>query len=278
MAVILNVLRDTLSDVLKIIPFLFITYFFMEWMEEETGNKMEHFLEKHRKTAPLAGALFGLVPECGFSSAASSLYATGVISAGTLIAVYISTSDEMLPVLLSSGARPSQIGSILVVKLIAALTAGYLAEIFSKHEKTHIRTFCREENVDHSHGVFVSALLHTLKITAWLFAITFIINAIMDLGGSDFMKNVVTSHPALVVLTSTLFGMIPSCASSVTLSQLYLAGIIGFPAVCAGLCANAGIGMMILFRVNHNIKDNLRIVSWVWIASAITGFILELLF
>ena len=279
MDIAIDILLDTLMDVARLIPFLFATYLFLEWMEHQTGNKMEHFLEHHRKAAPLAGALFGIVPECGFSTAASSLYTTGVISAGTLIAVYLSTSDEMLPILISARAGFDVIGPILAVKVVTALIAGYIADFFFRHTVTDIDSFCEREHCDCEHeSIWKAALEHTLKITIWLFVITLLMNTLMTLIGTDTLRAFVTSHPTSAVLSSTLIGMIPSCASSVLLSTLYLEQVISFPAVCAGLLANAGVGMMVLFRVNPNMKNNLKIVSYTWAASFLAGIILELFF
>ena len=266
MAEFLTILLDALTDVAKLIPFLFVTYLLMEWMEHETGQKLEHFLERHRRIAPFAGALFGLIPECGFSSASSSLYTSHVISAGTLIAVYLSTSDEMLPILISNQAPVSEILKILSVKFLAALAAGYLADAFSRHDRTDIESFCEREECDCEDGILKSALIHTAKITVWLFVITFLIDAVMDSFGMEEME-------ALILL-----GMIPSCASSILLTTLYLDGVISFASVCAGLLANAGVGMMVLFRVNPDRRNNLRIVGYVWLVSFLAGLLLELLF
>lgn len=276
MADFLSILEDAALDVARLLPFLFATYLAMEWMEHETGNRMERFLERHRRIAPLAGALFGLVPECGFSSASSSLYTSHVISAGTLAAVYLSTSDEMLPILISRKTPVSTILQILAVKFAVALIAGYLADHFSRHDRTDIEAFCQREDCDCEDGIFRSALTHTLKIAVWLFAITLVIDAVMDSFGMAAMKTLITEHPSVSVLTCTLLGMIPSCASSILLSTLYLDGVINFASVCAGLLANAGVGMMVLFRVNPNKKDNLRIVSYTWIVSFASGLLLQL--
>lgn len=275
---IIDVLIDAFSDVIRLVPFLFIVYLLMEWMEHETGQKMTRFLEAHRKGAPIAGALFGLVPECGFSSAASSLYTSGVISAGTLIAVYLSTSDEMLPIMLSHQAPSKTILAILAVKVIAAIIGGLAVDAFARHEKPHINTFCKQEHCDCDHGIFVSALKHTVTITLWLYVITFAIDLMMDSFGMTMMENLIAGHPTISLVTCTLLGMIPSCASSILLSELYLGNVIGFASVCAGLCANAGVGMMVLFRVNHHLKDNLKIVGITWVLSFVTGLVLELLF
>lgn len=274
----MDVLIDTLQDTARIIPFLFITYLFLEWLEHQTGSKMEHYLENHSKLGVLLGSIFGIVPECGFSSAASSLYTTGVISAGALIAVYLSTSDEMLPILISANAGWDKIYPILIVKVVVALLAGYLADLlFFKKEPVDIEAFCEQEHCHCEDSILKSAIHHTLTITAWIFGITLLLNYVIEWIGMDQLSLFITNHPTQSVLTCTLIGMIPSCASSVLLSTLYLDNVISFAAVCAGLLANAGVGMMVLFRVNPSMKDNFKIIGYTWLISFLTGLILQLI-
>lgn len=272
----IDLLTDAFLDTVKIVPFLFITYTVLEWMEHETGKKFEHFLENHRKIAPLAGSVFGLIPECGFCSAASSLYTTGVVSAGTLAAVYLASSDEMLPVMISSQAGMDKIGPILIVKLIVAVLAGYLADYYSKHTAIDVEEFCEREHCDCSHGILISALKHTLTITIWLFVIGLLLNTAIECIGMDTLRIFLLKYPKASIFLCTLTGLIPNCASSVLLTQLYLENLLSFPAVCAGLLVNSGIGMLVLFRVNPNTKDNLKIVGYVTAVSLITGCILNL--
>lgn len=276
MELILDVLLDTIEDVIKIIPFLFVIYLLLEWMEQETGHKMEHFLEKHRRLNPFAGTLFGLFPSCGFASAASSLYATGVISAGTLIAVYLASSDEMISIMISSHAPISKVLPILLVKLIVGLVCGYLFDSISKHRKINVAAFCEEEHDDHSHGILHSTLLHTIEVTIWLFVITFAFNFFVAFIGEDTLRTFIMSYPNKSVFVCSIVGLIPSCASSILLTTMYLEGVVTFPAVCAGLLVNAGTGIMVLFRVNHNNKDNFLIIFVTWLCSVISGLLLDL--
>lgn len=272
-----DILIDTVIDVLKIIPYLFVIYLLLEWMEQETGHKMERFLEKHRRMNPLAGTLFGLLPSCGFASAASSLYATGVISAGTLIAVYLASSDEMLSIMISMKAPFSKIWPILLVKLIVGLIAGYTLDTFSRHRMIDVDAFCRQEHDDHAHGILHSACKHTLEVTIWLLIITFLFNGFVEWIGEDTLYTFVTNHPNQSVVVSTIVGMIPSCASSILLTTMYMDGVISFASICAGLLVNAGTGMMVLWRVNKNYRDNLKILLMTWIFGLVSGFIIDLL-
>ena len=277
MGTVIDILLDTVLDIIKLVPFLFIAYFLLEWMEEEAGHKFEHILESHRRIAPLTGSLLGIVPSCGFSSASSSLYATGVISGGTLAAVYLSTSDEMIPIMMSHNAPWSQVLPILGVKVVVAVIAGYAADFFSRRAHIDVNAFCEREHDDHSHGILYSACMHTLQIAAWLFVITLIFNGLVELIGEETLRAFVAMYPNKSVLVCTLIGMIPSCASSIILTTMYLEGVIPFASVCAGLLANAGAGIMVLFRVNPKLKDNLKIVFYVWIVSAAAGLILSVI-
>jgi hypothetical protein len=275
--VLIDILLDSLSDVVKIIPFLFIIYLLLEFMEHEAGHKMEHFLEKHRRLNPIMGTIMGLIPSCGFAGAASSLFATGVISAGTLVAVYLSSSDEMLSIMLSMQAPFSKIWPILFVKLIVAGIAGVIIDQFSKKRSIDVEEFCEREHDDHSHGIFYSAAMHTMQVAVWLLLITLVFNLIVAWIGEDSLRLFVASYPNQSVFVSTLIGMIPSCASSILLTKMYLEGVIGFAAVCAGLLVNAGTGMMVLWRVNPDLKENFQIMFLTWLCGLIGGLLIELI-
>ena len=273
--VLMDVLLDSFTDVLKIIPFLFVIYLLLEFMEHQAGHSMEHFLEKHRRLNPIMGTLMGIIPSCGFAGAASSLFATGVISAGTLIAVYLSSSDEMLSIMISMRTPFSQIWPILLVKFIIAGIDGMIIDVFSPKRNIDVEEFCEREHDDHSHGIFYSALMHTLQVAVWLLVITFVFNLFVAFIGEDNLRMFVAAYPNQSVLVSTLVGMIPSCASSIVLTKMYLEGVIGFAAVCAGLLVNAGTGMMVLWRVNPSLKENFKILFITWICGLIGGLLIE---
>ncbi len=273
--VLMDVLLDSFTDVLKIIPFLFVIYLLLEFMEHQAGHSMEHFLEKHRRLNPIMGTLMGIIPSCGFAGAASSLFATGVISAGTLIAVYLSSSDEMLSIMISMRTPFSQIWPILLVKFIIAGIAGMIIDVFSPKRNIDVEEFCEREHDDHSHGIFYSALMHTLQVAVWLLVITFVFNLFVAFIGEDNLRMFVAAYPNQSDLVSTLVGMIPSCASSIVLTKMYLEGVIGFAAVCAGLLVNAGTGMMVLWRVNPSLKENFKILFITWICGLIGGLLIE---
>ena len=272
----IDVLIDTLLDLTKIVPFLFFIYLFLEWMENQAGHKMERFLEKHRRINPLAGTLFGLLPSCGFATAASSLYATGVISAGTLVAIFLSSSDEMLSIMLGMQADLSLIAPILGVKLVVGLIAGYGFDLLSKHRTIDVDDFCQREHDDHSHGILYSACMHTLQVSIWLFVTIFVFNGIVELIGEEIIRDFILAHPSQSVLFCGLTGLIPRCASSIILTTMYIDSVIPFSAVCAGLLVNAGTGMIMLYRVNPDFKDNTKILLATLACGLIAGFTLQI--
>ena len=273
---LIELLLDTLLDLSRIVPFLFVIYLFLEWMENQTEHRMERFLEKHRRINPLAGTLFGLLPSCGFATAASSLYATGVISAGTLVAVFLASSDEMLSIMLGMQADFSVIAPILGVKLVVGLIAGYGFDLLSKHRTINVDEFCQREHDDHSHGILYSACLHTLQVSLWLMVTIFVINGIVGMIGEDIIRSFILDHSSQSVLFCGLTGLIPSCASSIILTTMYVDGVIPFSAVCAGLLVNAGTGMIMLYRVNPDFKDNTKILIATLVCGLVAGFILQI--
>lgn len=273
---LIELLLDTLLDLSRIVPFLFVIYLFLEWMENQTEHRMERFLEKHRRINPLAGTLFGLLPSCGFATAASSLYATGVISAGTLVAVFLASSDEMLSIMLGMQTDFSVIAPILGVKLIVGLIAGYGFDLLSKHRTINVDEFCQREHDDHSHGILYSACLHTLQVSLWLMVTIFVINGIVGMIGEDIIRSFILDHSSQSVLFCGLTGLIPSCASSIILTTMYVDGVIPFSAVCAGLLVNAGTGMIMLYRVNPDFKDNTKILLATLVCGLVAGFVLQI--
>ena len=266
----LDVLLDTLLDALKLIPFLFLAYLFMEFLEHKSGNAAENWLRRSGKIGPLVGAGLGILPQCGFSAAASGLYTGRIITTGTLIAVYLSTSDEMLPILVSK--LPSGEATVgLILKLLAAkfaigLVAGFAVDLVSKlfHRKEdapRIEDFCEREHCNCGDHFVVSALKHTGKITLFLLVFLFMFNTGIYFIGEENIKAFASSRPILGCLIATLLGLIPNCAPSVLLTELYLGGALRVGALLSGLLVNAGVGVALLFRNNRPVKDSFRVLA-----------------
>ncbi len=278
-----HTLSHTIEDSVKLLPFLFLTYLFMELLEHTTGGKVQNKIKNAGKVGPLWGGLLGIMPQCGFSAAASSLYAGRVITVGTLLAVFLSTSDEMLPIFISEAVAPATIVKILAAKVCIAIISGFLAElvyvnVFKKKEKDmDIHVVCEEEHCSCEDGVLKSALKHTLKIFVYILLITFMLTFVIELIGEDHLAVVFQNIPVVGEMIAALVGLIPNCASSVVITELYLSGIIGAGAMMSGLLVNAGVGLLVLFRLNRNWKQNAGIMAALYGFGVVWGVIIELL-
>lgn len=278
-----HTLLHTIEDSVKLLPFLFLTYLLMELLEHTTGGKVQNKIKNAGKVGPLWGGLLGIMPQCGFSAAASSLYAGRVITVGTLLAVFLSTSDEMLPIFISEAVAPATIVKILAAKVCIAIISGFLAElvyvnVFKKKEKDmDIHVVCEEEHCSCEDGVLKSALKHTLKIFVYILLITFILTLVIEMIGEEHLAVVFQNIPVVGEMIAALVGLIPNCASSVVITELYLSGIIGAGAMMSGLLVNAGVGLLVLFRLNRNWKQNAGIMAALYGFGVVWGVIIELL-
>ena len=280
---ILEILKETSIDTIKIIPFLFVTYLIMEYIEHKTSNKVKSVIEKSGKYGPLLGAILGIFPQCGFSVSATNLYSTRVITLGTLIAVYLTTSDEMLPILLTESVSMSTIIKILGIKLIIGIVAGFAIDIVLRMikkedvEEQKIEEMCEHEHCHCEHGIVPSALKHTLNIIVFIFIITLVTNGIIAAIGEEMIGQFVSQNVILGPIIAGLIGLIPNCASSVILTELFVENVISMPVLISGVAVNAGVGLLVLFKTNKNIKENLKIIGLLYIIGVLSGIILEII-
>lgn len=278
MDVILDVLFDTGIDALKLLPFLFLAYLAMECLEHWTGGRMQEIVRKSGKAGPAIGGLLGIFPQCGFSAAAANLYAGRIITMGTLIAVFLSTSDEMLPIMISENVAPSMIGKILLIKVIFAFAAGFLVDLlFRRKVEMRIGHLCERHHCHCEKGIWRSALHHTWKIFLYIVVISLILNFAIALIGEETLAALVQGKPALSLFLSALVGMIPNCASSVILTQLYLGGVLSAGALMAGLLSGSGVGFLVLLKVNDDRRENLRIFVLLYAIGVGAGALIQLL-
>ncbi len=278
-----DVILDTVIDSTKLIPFLFITYLAMEFLEHRAAGKAEAVIQKGGRLGPLFGGILGVVPQCGFSAAASNLYAGRIITLGTLMAIYLSTSDEMLPILISEadtfGVVP--ILKILALKAVIGIVFGFLIDFIvkpKKEEPNHIHEICGH---NHCHceegGILKPALIHTAQITLFIVLISFALNTVLFFLGDDVLKNLILNKPVIGEFLAGLVGLIPNCASSVVLTQLYLEGAMSFSACMSGLLVGSGVGILVLFRANRNKKENIKIVLLLYIIGVTVGMLINLI-
>ncbi len=281
---ILPVIQDTLADALKLLPFLFITYLIMEYIEHRTSEKSRMLMKQSGKWGPAFGGILGMLPQCGFSTAASNLYAGRIITLGTLIAVFLSTSDEMLPVLISEQAPVSFILKILVVKAAIGICTGFLIDLLChrhrgyEHEEMRIEQLCDHQHCHCGKGnILSSALRHTLQVFLFILIISFLLNLLVEFAGEDKLEAFLTGRAFLGPLFAGLIGLIPNCASSVLLTRLYLSGMLGAGSMLAGLLAGSGVGLLVLYKVNDNIRENIRITLLLYGVGVLCGVAIEVI-
>ncbi len=292
----LDIIQDTLLDGIKLLPFLFITYLIMEYIEHKMGKKSKELIKKSDKFGPFIGSVLGIFPQCGFSVSATNLYAGKVITLGTLIAVYLSTSDEMLPIFISEAVYPIVIFKILGIKLVIGMVAGFVIDfvwncknikkeevVDSKDSEGHtegleIGHLCEKE---HCHceesGIFKSSLKHTINIFLFILLITFAINLFVHFVGEEKISQLLLNKPIIGPFISALIGLIPNCAASVILTNMYLENVISVSSLIAGLLTGAGVGIAVLFKSNKGVKNNIKIVGLLYAIGVISGILLELI-
>ena len=274
----LDIIKDTLIDSIKLVPFLFITFLIIEYLEHKIDNKK--IISKTNKVGPLVGSILGIFPQCGFSASATNLYATRIISLGTLIAVYLSTSDEMLPILLANKTNTTTIIKILGLKLLIGIIFGFIIDlIIRKKEQPQIEKMCEHDHCDckHNHSIIKSSLKHTLNITIYILVFSFIINIIFEYLGEEFLSNLFMKNTILSHMISSLVGLIPNCGASIMITELYINNSITFGATMSGLLTGAGIGLLILFKTNKNIKENITILTLIYLIGVISGIVIDMM-
>lgn len=273
----LEAILDALLDTVKLVPFLFMTYVIMEYLEHKTGEGTRRLIKKAGSFGPVIGGLLGIAPQCGFSAAASNLYAGRMITLGTLLAIYLSTSDEMLPILLSEHAPLEVILKILLAKAVIGCLAGAAVDFLLRKRKSeehnHIHEICEHENCHCEQGIFWSALTHTAKITLFVFFIGIALNIILYFVGDAALSNLILNHRILGPMLAGLVGLIPNCAGSVVITQLYLQGALEFGGAMAGLLTGSGVGLLVLFRVNPDRKECLRILGLLYVTGVFAGIL-----
>lgn len=276
----LEVLLETIVDSIKLLPFLFLAYLLIEFIENKAQEKTTKAIEKSGKYGPIIGALLGIIPQCGFSAAAANLYVGRVITLGTLISIFLSTSDEMLPVLISKATPIGIIIEILLIKIFIGMVCGIVIDLLIKHKeadkKEEIHKLCHDE---HCHceesGIFKSSIKHTLQIFVYIFIVSLILNYAIHYIGEERLASLILNIPILGTIISGLIGLIPNCASSVILTELYLGNILSMGAMIAGLLVNSGIGVLVLFKVNKNLKENITILGILYIIGIVSGILID---
>ena len=279
MNLFIDVLMDAAIDSVRMLPFLFAAFCLLEAMERHAGNFSQRVLTGIRGAGPLLGAVLGCVPQCGFSVLAANLFSGGMISAGTLLAVFLSTSDEAILMIMGQPESAGVVGKLLFVKVVIAVLAGYLIDFcFPKlfSEKKEIHDLCEKESCGcgHSHGVILPAWNHTLKLFIYIFLFSACLNLVLEVAGIGKVESLFWSGSVFQPILTALIGFVPNCAASVLLTELYIKGGISFAAAVAGLCTSAGVGLVVLWRVNRNRKENIKMMGVLYGVAVVAGIIL----
>ncbi len=302
----LEIFLDALIDSAKMLPLLFIIYVGIELLEYKFGNKIKKSVQKAGKAGPLLGAAAGSLPQCGFSVITTALYSQRLVTIGTLLAVYLATSDEAIPVILSQPDQAKILLPLILTKVGIALFAGYAIDLFfrkrNKQTLAHIDSYSSgHDSPEHHHEevdnetaccghhtstltkkfplkeIFLHPIIHTLKIFVFIFLVSFLINFILFILGGDVLAKILLSGTIFQPLIAALVGLIPNCASSVAITELYLQGAISYGSVIAGLSASGGLGLLVLFKEEKNKAEIWKIVALLFAISALSGIIIQLL-
>lgn len=315
--IIMHTLEHSIEDTLYLIPFLFVTYLAMEWLEHKTGGRTQEAVQRAGAAGPVLGSLLGVIPQCGFSAAAATLYAGRVITLGTVFAVFLSTSDEMLPIFLAEQVPIDTVVKVMGAKVIIGMVMGFIVDAalrLVRRDRQNLRihelcardkchcggdcatceenpalvyehhddcgSCCTHEHHEHDHGhdhdhgwkgIAKSALVHTAQVTLFIFVITLVLNGVLETVGEDALAAFVGSNSVLAVFASALVGLVPNCAASVVIAQLYVEGVLGAGAMLSGLLVSAGIGLLVLVRTNRRAKENLAIVAILYVTGVAWG-------
>ena len=278
-------LLHPLKETLLMTPVLFLAYLLMEWLEHNEGSKLTGLLNRSRRVGPLLGGLLGMIPQCGFSGAIAGMFAAGTVTTGTLIAVILSTSDEMLPVMLPEviGGKLSAFNLIFILayKLAIGILVGFVVDLVlrkrHKEQEEHIHEFCEQENCSCSDGVFKSALKHTVKVLLIIYVVSVALHLLVEFIPEAALNDIL-NFPVLSQLAAALLGLIPSCAVSVTLTELYTEGALQMGPLLCGLLTNGGVGLLVLYRVNRSFKSNFFITLTIFLTGLIFGSVAGLFF
>ncbi len=277
----LDSLLDAFLDTLKILPYLLVTFILLEMLEHKLTKKNEKILTKAKKGGPILGGLLGALPQCGFSSMAANLFSSRVITMGTLIAVFLSTSDEMLPIMISEKVDILLVLKIIGFKILVGIIIGFIVDMIykkKKEEHEHIHDLCEDEHCDCEHdGIILASIKHSLKIALFILIANILINLIIFKVGEERLGNILLHHNILSYFLASLIGLIPNCAASVVITELYLSKLISVGTLLSGVLTGSGIGILLLFRTNKHLKENLSILGIIYSVGVIVGLIVDII-
>lgn len=306
---LVDVIADSVLDTLELVPFLFVTYLAMEALEHTTEGRMQGIVVRAGHAGPVVGALLGAIPQCGFSAMAATLFSGGVVTVGTLVAVILSTSDEMVPVFLAHQEPVGHLLSIMLLKVVVGIIVGLLLDAVLhavRHvgtPKPHIHDLCERahchcedeegegnapsepasgdavhDHHHHGHGhwaIVRSAAVHTVQVTGFILLVTFLFGLLIEVMGEDSLAQLLGGHPVRATFLAALVGLIPNCGASVAITELYLDGVLAAGPMVAGLLASGGVGLLVLFRTNSNVRQNVAVTAFVYSVGVVVGLLVS---
>ena len=274
----IDIIFDTVIDVVKILPFLWVAFFVLELMEHKLGKKTKFVTVSSGRLGPLVGGVLGAFPQCGFSVMVTNLFVSRIVTLGTLISVYLATSDEMLPIMIAHGCDMLTILRLIGVKVVFGIISGFVIDFIyrNKKEKTSY-DLCNKDHCHCEEGLVLSSFIHALKILSFIFIVSFGLNILMYYGGENILKNIFHNNYVLAPFLASLIGLIPNCGASVVLTELYLENIISYSSAMAGLLTGSGVALLVLFRFNKDKKENFKILLLIYFLGVFGGFLLEVI-
>lgn len=278
---VVEIIVDAVWDSIRMFPFLLGAFCIIEFLEKYSTEQRDHMLMRFQKAGPVIGSAFGCIPQCGFSVVAANLYSGGIISLGTLLAVFMSTSDEAVLIMLGHPDSGNMILRLIFTKVLIAVIAGYIADLLFAHKTEKkkragdlcVRSHCGCEG---EHGIIRPAFHHSVRLLGYILLFTICINLGIEGIGRKTLETAVLGGSFFQPFLTALIGLIPNCASSVLLTELYMQGILSFASTVSGLCASAGIGLAVLFKVNRPLKETWKIVGILYSAAVLSGMLLNL--
>ena len=273
-----EVLVDTIVDILKLLPFLFVAFLFIELLEHKFSKKINKLVSNSGKIGPLIGGTLGIVPQCGFSVLATNLYVTRVITLGSLFSIYLSTSDEMIPVMISGGMPLKTILIILLFKFVCGVSFGFLIDTIIRKNGSFLKPnydMCEHDHCDCKNNIFKSTIKHTLNTTLFVFVITLVLNITFHIWGESFIKNLFINKSIFGPFIGSLIGLIPNCGASIVITELYVNKVINLGTCISGLLTGSGVALLVLFKSNKNIRENIIIASILYLIGVVVGIFVE---
>ncbi len=282
---LIHVLEHSFLDTVKMLPFLLIAFLLLEFIEHRAGEKTMNILSRSGKAGVLVGSALGLIPQCGFSVIGANFFADRVISLGTVLAIFLSTSDEALVILMSDPSKFKDVLFLLLVKFVIAVVAGYVIDIiFKKLNHEHVNHHLQEHHDDHCHegcgcscnspkAFWINALKRTASVWIFLFIASFGLGLLIELVGEESLSKFLLTDSLFQPFLTGLVGLIPNCAASAIIAQMYIEGALSIGSAISGLCSSAGLGLLVLFRDNKNLKENFIVLALLYSIGVVSGMV-----